>query len=137
MKQDKTKKTIIDPKTADAKDIPDALAAKIPYTQVPADRWTKEQQLAAVEHAIEIVTKYNQMALKSTGNNAMPLAMILCKQSLAWMLQSGWTINQIEMYVKDSVWALAHPGSKGADKVVVTDMSDSGLVIKTNGTLRH
>lgn len=75
-----------------------------PYHAVKnAEQWNSQQQQQAVEHAIEITTRYTQQALHSTGQHAMPLAMILLRQSIALMNRSGWSAAQIEEYCRESI----------------------------------
>lgn len=86
---------------------------KLIYSEVKdPSQWDKEQQEQAVEHAIQITAKYAKTALESTGGHAMPLAMIMAKQAVAWMLQSGWNQTHVETYIKDSILSITNKSDK-------------------------
>lgn len=100
-----------------------------PYYQVEdPSAWTAEQQAQSVEHAMEITFNYTRKSLEATGGHAMPLAMILFRQSVALMLKSGWTAEQINQYCWESTTKLS-----GADvqqgSVIVGTAPDLGITI--------
>lgn len=68
------------------------------YRETLAGDWSAEQREQAVEHAIAVVRASIASSLKATNGHAMPLAMILFKQSVALMLQSGWSADDVAHY---------------------------------------
>lgn len=68
------------------------------YTHKPFEQWNKQDVEQATEHAINIMKKFTTSALASTRGHATPLGMIMFKQAVALMLQTGWQPAQIAMF---------------------------------------